>query len=420
MLKKRSRFFILTLVSSMLMISACTGPGKLSYRNLADFYKPAQQLKDLSYAVYNLNDSVSHLYIRFPMSAMARVTDKDKDKERVLPAVRFRFSYQLFDGYEQGKLVDSASLTVVDSLFNNEYFEDSVTVSAVQGKNYILDLALADLNAKKNYQQFVLLPKSGRGTAADYLLTGADGRPLMRNYISRNEPVRFRLRNTDEFLIKLNRIALSDNHAALSPFAFSEPETSGKLDSLNMSIQTSRGISDVFLLKEEGVYSTAGGQDDGFRLFRFYDGFPRIGSPSVMRESLRYIASDAEYASLFNTTPRAAVDRFWMDLTGDSERALNQIRRYYSRVEQANELFTVACEGWKSDRGMIFIVFGPPFVVYRNSLVEEWTFGEPGNPLSVRFTFRLAESRNGIADYILLRSDEYRTPWHLAVSNWRR
>ncbi|HOI88688.1 MAG TPA: GWxTD domain-containing protein, partial [Lentimicrobium sp.] len=92
----------------------------------------------------------------------------------------------------------------------------------------------------------------------------------------------------------------------------------------------------------------------------------------------------------------------------------------YGRVEDANRLYSISGEGWKSDRGMIYIVYGPPNVVYRNSTSEQWTYGETGNPLSLRFLFNLENSADTPADYFLIRSDSYRNPWHLAVSNWRR
>jgi hypothetical protein len=98
---------------------------------------------------------------------------------------------------------------------------------------------------------------------------------------------------------------------------------------------------------------------------------------------------------------------------------LSQIRRYYKRVEEANRFFSVAAEGWKSDRGMIYLVYGPPAVVYRTQDSEEWTYGEAGNPMSVRFLFNLNVNRP-VPDFEMLRSENYRNTWNMAVSNWRR
>ena len=37
---------------------------------------------------------------------------------------------------------------------------------------------------------------------------------------------------------------------------------------------------------------------------------------------------------------------------------------YYRRVRFANEEFTQYKDGWKTDRGMIYILFGPPNQVF--------------------------------------------------------
>ena len=129
-----------------------------------------------------------------------------------------------------------------------------------------------------------------------------------------------------------------------------------------------------------------------------------------MREAIRFISTDEEYKKMLGQPPRQAVDDFWIGLTGNPERALSQIKRYYGRVEFANELFSSVIEGWKSDRGMIFIVFGSPSIVYRNSGVEEWTYGEPGSPLSFKFYFHKTVTIGGAEDYVLSRSEDYRRP----------
>ena len=40
------------------------------------------------------------------------------------------------------------------------------------------------------------------------------------------------------------------------------------------------------------------------------------------------------------------------------ERAKELIKNYYGRLQHANLFFTSYLEGWKTDRGMIFMIFG--------------------------------------------------------------
>ncbi|MFH1121715.1 MAG: GWxTD domain-containing protein [Bacteroidota bacterium] len=394
----------------------CSTSGKLARQNIAGFYKPDQKLNGLSFAVFNLDDSLSSLYFRFPLDKL-----KYQQITGASPVARYQLEYQVYDGYEKGVLIDSGSYHGIDSLLFAGNIEDSLKIRALTGRNYIIYAVLKDLNAQNSYGQYINLSKFLHNAPADFLLTDISNKPLMRTYLLRNEKVRIRARFSQDSVIRLNHYSFGERETANAPFTYpadnlvkmQEPAAISEIRFLN-------NTSVPFLFEEEGVYTDH--LTNGRRLVfcRFYDGFPEIGSVVKMREAVRYISTDEEYKKLFTLPPRAAVDRFWIDLTGNPERALSQIKRYYRRVEEANKLFSNSVEGWRSDRGMIYIVFGSPGIVYRNSALEEWTYGEPGNPLSVKFYFHISVNNAGIEDYKVVRSEDYRRPWHLAVSNWRR
>ena len=93
-----------------------------------------------------------------------------------------------------------------------------------------------------------------------------------------------------------------------------------------------------------------------------------------------------------------------------ASRARAMIHKYYSRVVDANNYFTSYHEGWKTDRGLIYIVYGPPKIVYRGKDIEEWLYGEKGNNNSIRLQF----------DYSLVKSPSYKEKWYNIVNTWRR
>jgi hypothetical protein len=96
------------------------------------------------------------------------------------------------------------------------------------------------------------------------------------------------------------------------------------------------------------------------------------------------------------------------------------IKLYYNRVMDANRFFTSYLEGWKTDRGIIYIIYGPPNVVYKGRNVEGWVYGEDKNMLSINFTFRKLDNPFTDNDYSLTRSPAYKDGWYIAVDNWRR
>jgi GWxTD domain-containing protein len=81
-------------------------------------------------------------------------------------------------------------------------------------------------------------------------------------------------------------------------------------------------------------------------------------------ESMRYIASDAELKELKSAAPeerRETYNSFWKsrDPVPSTQRNEAEID-YFSRVDYSNRHFGGLLEGWKSDRGRIYIQYGKP------------------------------------------------------------
>lgn len=92
------------------------------------------------------------------------------------------------------------------------------------------------------------------------------------------------------------------------------------------------------------------------------------------------------------------IENFWLrrDPTPNSEE--NEFREeYYERITYANENFSSGILGWKTDRGMIHILYGKPdkiekgrsnFEGLENILFEKWIYKYlPGEPANTEFTF---------------------------------
>jgi GWxTD domain-containing protein len=88
-------------------------------------------------------------------------------------------------------------------------------------------------------------------------------------------------------------------------------------------------------------------------------------------DQLRYIAKDSEISSLKEAkTPeekQAKFIEFWKKRDPNPNTPRNErMEEYYSRVEYANKHFKHYIEGWRTDMGMVFIIFGPPNDVSRH------------------------------------------------------
>ena len=82
-------------------------------------------------------------------------------------------------------------------------------------------------------------------------------------------------------------------------------------------------------------------------------------------EEVVYIISDqerAEFKGLSTDTGRDAfIDRFWKIRDTDSSTEESEFKKeHYERIRCANERFHDGIPGWKTDRGRIWIIHGPP------------------------------------------------------------
>ena len=155
--------------------------------------------------------------------------------------------------------------------------------------------------------------------------------------------------------------------------------------------------------------------------------FPRVTTLDALIDALAYIAYPREQEFIrAGETPgerRLRFDAFWGSLVSDRGVAADLLRQYYERVEDANLLFTEAKAGWKTDRGMIYIIFGTPSYVEQTFEGAVWHYpSSTQDPASV-FTFervRGGATQDAFEHYVLIRQPIYERAWVRALERWRR
>jgi len=188
------------------------------------------------------------------------------------------------------------------------------------------------------------------------------------------------------------------------------------------------------MFPREGIYLCTIGRNikEGYTFLNMGASYPAMTTPEVMIEPLAYLASQDEVATLRSAIkPKVALDDFWIKCGGNVEKARELIRIYYTRVLYSNYYFTSYKEGWRSERGMIYIIYGPPDKVYKTSEEESWGYRKPviksswGGRYRVSdeylfFNFKKRENIYSDNDYYLSRSETLVTYWDQAISNWRK
>ena len=430
-MKKRAKVFCvfcftkpatrnLVLMLLMICLFACNIPGNLTITNLSGQYDSETGMPSPEMKVFNLNDSISNLYLRFPLDELKY--KKSRDSSFVYAS--FRLKFQLYDSYEKGRLVDTFSCSFIDTLkdSHNNIFERDFVLKARRGSNFLLEITLTDFIKGAKCVKYITFLKKANGARSDFLVQKIDNTLVYDNIITQNSW--YKIKTNNESIKSLSvRFYHLDFPIALPPFSFYEPKPfKYKADSI-FSLAMNNGESELFDMKKKGFYhiqSDTSGKD-GITLFRFDDDFPYLKTAESIIPPVRYLTTEAEYESLEKSAnKKEAIDNFWLAIAGNPNRAKTLIKNYYKRVTYANKYFTSYLEGWKTDRGMIYIILGKPGIVYRSDYSETWIYGAKGNLSSTRFEFVNVNNPFTDNDFLLVRIPGYKDIWYMNVDNWRR
>ncbi len=150
--------------------------------------------------------------------------------------------------------------------------------------------------------------------------------------------------------------------------------------------------------------------------------FPRMTMLNEMLGPLVYLATEKEYreitAAKTEEEKRKEFEKFWLHLGQTAERAANLIKQYYTRIEEANLFYSAYKEGWKTDRGMVYVIFGPPGQIGWGNRQEVWSYSS-----GYTFLFELVyptRTDEPFENWMLSRDASYEGAWDREVDRWRR
>ncbi|MDX1672572.1 MAG: GWxTD domain-containing protein [Balneolaceae bacterium] len=153
--------------------------------------------------------------------------------------------------------------------------------------------------------------------------------------------------------------------------------------------------------------------------------YPSLKNPIELARPLAYLMDDKEYERLLAIknpdSMKAEIDRFWLKNIRDKNKAKSVIQMYYERVEEANKQFSNFKEGWKTDTGMVYILFGPPWYVEEHLDLMRWSYSYNRSDPDFNYTFEQTKLRSEFypfENYILQRQQRYFTIQYQQVQLW--
>jgi GWxTD domain-containing protein len=398
-------------------------------KDVSYIYNPLKNSINPTYSVLNQSDEQSYLQVKFFNSDLFF----SEANPSGVPTAKIIILVRLYNISQGRVLADTAyyNFNIVKSKTRNDYLY-KVPLSVEKGNEYIAEVKVMDQIRQLMVQAFIPFNTLSSLNRYNFFIKGHTlNNVLLKPIIKINDyfDIVYQREHIDSIYISVfepyEEIPYPPSMVLPEKPVASEPDTVVALP-----------YSDTLTLMfpRKGIYfcSVKRNINEGFTIFNFGPDFPGMNKPEDMIEPLAYLVSTDEMADLkSHPKPKIALDEFWLKCGGNVEKARELIRIYYTRVLYANYYFTSFKDGWRTDRGMIYIIYGPPDKIYKSSGQERWGYLKPevksrwGSRYSVKqdyiyFDFNLRNNKYSDNEYTLTRSETVITYWDQAVLSWRK
>jgi GWxTD domain-containing protein len=363
----------------------------LTSKNFRDWYNPESEIS----IVLQLVKNDAQLDVFYQIQSTQQ------------PLEKYTISWEKRDSFTQR---DGVPFSAKDSTSNaQEKVIKGQWSFEIPTKPWILVVKVTN---KENQQSWM----SFKTIEANYPAHGwleANGERYTRKYINAGQPYTIKSKDSKSFYVSYFN---EDFPAAYPPFS----EQEGKVDRFlfhDSSFVVMPGAS--IKLDQRGLYLFQKDTNaaEGFSTRVVNKTFPKFSSIEDLKKPMIYICTQDEWAQLQNAKDdKTKFDKVILNITMDKERASNFMKGYYRRVELANLYFSSYKEGWKTDRGMIYLIFGLPDEVGVSDGSENWYY----KASKTRFTFVKSGSVYDPENFILLRDKKFTTIWYSTIDMWRK
>ncbi|MHB8259597.1 MAG: GWxTD domain-containing protein [Bacteroidia bacterium] len=338
---------------------------------------------------------------------------------------RIKVFYKILPYADSKVFYDSSTVYINDSIereLQPKQLTGYIPLKTNATQTSYIELFIIDVNNKKHQTHYIKCEKINPYTQQNFILLGNGGRVYFSNKIEKGSSITV---NNARVSYNNARVDFFANDYSLPPPPFSqrEPLPYPSIPDSSFYIKSYDGHSITLPVAKQGIYFVrldSAANTSGCTIMGVEQNFPKVLSHIQMIAATRFILSKDEFQKMMNAPDKqASIDKFWLDIAGNKDHAKELIKCYYNRVQDANTFFTSHLEGWKTDMGMIYIVFGSPTKTYKTKQMETWIYGHEGAPNAVTFRFEKINNPFSETNFKLIRNANYKDPWYIAVGNWR-
>ena len=405
------------LIFFFLIASCATKKQYDSARNLAYLYNPSMASLHPRYQVFHESDRISVLSVKvYPVELLFNQANLDGVYQAQL-----EIYYRLYELNGGRSLVDTGAYKYTIDLQNvRRDFVANIQIPTRVSRKYNLEVITNDRLRNKAVQAFIPIDKTSPYNYHNFkVIRVGSGQPIFSSILDSSQVIGIHYPDNEVDSLFLSYYPV-DSIVPYPPSFLLPSRTLQEDPDTTYALANEDSVTVRF--SAEGMYHFTVDRTirEGYTFFYFGEHFPSIKTTEQMIDPLAYLVSAAEIARLKKEqNQKLAVDNFWINTAGSIDKARELIRIYYNRVFYANYFFVSYKEGWKTDRGMIYIIYGPPDVLYKNDEEERWIYRNTKGTETIAFTFRKVESPFTQNNFVLNRSAELDSRWGEAINSWR-
>ena len=407
-MKNKSLYFFI------ILLTACAFGKKNNLQNRAFIYSENIKKAQPIFKTYNDGKTTCVLYCKIKTGDFLSVFSTSEKQNKINYTLEGKL-YLLGEDFA----VDSFSISKNIATNTIKKITEELNLQCKEGKKYILKISLID-NHKINTTNHNISIDRTTINKSDYLIFDKENKLNFSSYFNISDTL-FIQNNTKQKTLFV-KYYKEQFPLAKPPFVVGKIK-SKKIKAENIfSLPTDTTLF-VFPINKIGIYQILDKEEaeNGMSILSFENNFPKITTAKNMILPLQYISANEEFFQLQEIkNPKIAIDEFWLDRTkGNKEQAGKLIYTFYKRVEDSNTFFTSYKAGWKTDRGMIMIIFGAPNIIYQSKGGESWIYGEMNNMYALNFIFTKIKNKFSDNDFQLNRSAYFKNIWNTAQKSWR-
>ena len=418
-IKNRNIVFVPVCLLVMLFANACNllSPTTSNSGQPLVLYDPGARGLHPDFKIFHNDVNQSTLYFRIFATELlfnqANAETRDQSRLTLMYKLFSSFSEQIIDHDDDKEFIINKSEVA-------DYYTGTVKIPTEEGKTYLLEIILTDQIRQISVRSFVLVDRFNPNTQQNYLVLTYPGNNIgFEKFYYSQESFRVMASQSADKQMRIAYYKPVDNIPAPPFVADTPPEAPREPDSV-WTIE--HNDQKLYRLEGKGVYVFYPDRQsmNGMYLSNLGENFPQVNTAKDMLAPLQYLATRDEFEELRNDSDvKKSIDEFWLERGGSFATAKELIRVYYNRVVFANLYFSTDRDGWKTDRGMIYLLMGYPDEVIKSETAEEWQYSSRNTSRKYSFEFELSPHSLKAYEFVLRRTEIHRPVWNRALQSWR-